>query len=212
MIIVVGHKKGGVGKSTLTTNICVELARRGGDVVLVDADRQATCATWVNDRDEFGVTPSINCIQKYENIRSSLLDLNSRYEFVIVDAAGRDSKELRTGITAADILLIPCKASQPDIDQLEKMGPIIEHGMEINPNLKVLGVFSMTHPNPKVKEKEDSSKISETFEFVEELDVQIKDRKIYRDAISEGKSVMEMNNEKAKSEIVSLVDEVLQHG
>ncbi|WP_331283457.1 hypothetical protein [Pantoea sp. LMR881] len=30
-----------------------------------------------------------------------------RYEIVVVDTAGRDSRELRTGMTAADILLVP---------------------------------------------------------------------------------------------------------
>jgi chromosome partitioning protein len=42
MIILIGSQKGGCGKSTTAVNISAELAGRGHDVVLVDADRQCT--------------------------------------------------------------------------------------------------------------------------------------------------------------------------
>ena len=37
----------------------------------------------------------------------------------------------------------------------------------------------------------------------------IKDRKVYRDAMSDGLSVVEMNNPKAKAEIKRLIEEIL---
>ena len=37
MIILIGSKKGGVGKSTLATNIAAFLITKGKDVVLVDS-------------------------------------------------------------------------------------------------------------------------------------------------------------------------------
>ena len=52
MILIIGSRKGGCGKSTVAINIAAELARLGKDVVLVDADRQATAANWVEDRNE----------------------------------------------------------------------------------------------------------------------------------------------------------------
>ena len=47
MIILIGSPKGGCGKSTTAVNISAELSTRGHDVVLVDADKQATGANWV---------------------------------------------------------------------------------------------------------------------------------------------------------------------
>jgi hypothetical protein len=50
----------------------------------------------------------VHCVQKYENIRDTLLDLDKRYGFVIVDAAGRDSRcSMRSTISrvSADVLL-----------------------------------------------------------------------------------------------------------
>ncbi|MFJ4210728.1 ParA family protein [Paenarthrobacter sp. NPDC089675] len=44
MIIVVGSEKGGVGKSTVVTNMAVELSKRGMRVSVVDGDRQRSTA------------------------------------------------------------------------------------------------------------------------------------------------------------------------
>ena len=44
MIIVVSSIKGAVGKSTVATNLACYLAQRSGDVILVDADYQATAS------------------------------------------------------------------------------------------------------------------------------------------------------------------------
>ena len=56
-------------------NISAALAQRGRDVVLVDADRQCTSANWAMDRSEKDL-PTVHCVQKYENIRDTLKDLN----------------------------------------------------------------------------------------------------------------------------------------
>ena len=97
MILLIGSQKGGCGKSTIAVNICATLVENGNDTVLVDADRQPTAATWVIDRSKHKNLPLVHCVQKYENIRNTLLDLNNRYKYVVVDTAGRDSRELRTG-------------------------------------------------------------------------------------------------------------------
>ena len=106
MIILIGSQKGGCGKSTLTINIAAALAKLNKDVIIVDADIQSTSSRWAADRSEN--LPKVHCVQKYENMKNTLLDLNQRYKFVIVDVAGKDSKELRTGMIVANILLIPC--------------------------------------------------------------------------------------------------------
>jgi len=67
----------------------------------------------------------VHCVQKYENIRDTLIDLDKRYGFVIVDAAGRDSRELRTGMLAAHVSDSTVQTSQPDLDTLPKMQEII---------------------------------------------------------------------------------------
>ena len=46
-VIVVANPKGGVGKSTLSTNIAGYFASRGRAVMLGDVDRQQSARTWL---------------------------------------------------------------------------------------------------------------------------------------------------------------------
>jgi chromosome partitioning protein len=209
MIILIGAQKGGCGKSTIAVNICAELAGQGFYVVLVDADRQSTAANWANDRLENSALAKVHCIQKFENIRDTLLDLNRRYDFVIVDAAGRDSRELRTGMTAANILIVPFRPSQPDLDTLSAMHAIIGQAKDLNPELKVYGLITMAPTNPIISEERDARNCLIDYPEIKLLTARIQDRKVYRDAMSEGKGVCEMDNLKAKTEIKKLMQEIL---
>lgn len=208
MIVLIGSQKGGCGKSTTAVNICALLAKNRHDVVLVDADRQCTAANWAMDRADNKELPTVHCVQKYENTRDTLLDLDKRYEYVIVDAAGRDSRELRTGMTAAHILIVPFRPSQADLDTLPKMQDVIIQAKDLNPNLIVHGVLTMAPTNPVVNEVAEACEYLQDYPEIKLLDKAIiRDRKVYRDAMSEGMGVIEMSNPKAVNEIESLVRE-----
>ena len=49
-VIVVANPKGGVGKTTLSTNLAGYLASRGHAVMLGDVDRQQSARTWLGLR------------------------------------------------------------------------------------------------------------------------------------------------------------------
>ncbi len=209
MIILIGSQKGGCGKSTTAVNISAELAVKGHDVVLVDADRQSTVNNWAMDRAENKDLSKVHCIQKYDNIRDTLLDLSTRYEYVIVDAAGRDSRELRTGMTAANILIVPFRPSQPDLDTLPNMQEIIIQAKDLNPSLIVFGLITMAPTNPMIHEEKDTRECLADYPVIKILNTIIYDRKCYRDAMSDGLGVVEMNNPKAKVEIKNILEEIL---
>jgi len=210
MILMIGSQKGGCGKSTMTVNLCAQLVQQQYDVVLVDADRQSTASNWIMDRSDNKTNPSIvHCVQKYENIGATLVDLDKRYQYIVVDAAGRDSRELRTGMIVADILIIPFRPSQPDLDTLEKMQEIIIQAKDINPKLKVYGLLTMAPTNPVINEKNEAIDYLTDYPEIKLLKTTIYDRKIYRDAMTEGLGVIEMQNKKAKKEIENLIEEIL---
>lgn len=209
MIIQIANIKGGCGKSTLTTNLACLLVNQGKDVIIVDADRQATSSNWALDRNETD-KPKVNHVQAFDNIRDTLLDLGKRYEYVLVDAGGRDSRELRTGMTAANLLIIPFRPSQPDLDVLPSLQEIITLTKDYNPNLKVRAVLTLAPTNPSVKEVEEAKDYLKDYQDIHLLNTIIRDRKIYRDAMSLGYGVIEMNNDKAIEEIQQLSEEI--HG
>ncbi len=208
MIILIGSQKGGCGKSTTAVNICAKLAKDGSDIVLVDADRQSTAANWAMDRAANGSLAVVHCVQKYENIRETLLDLDKRYQYVIVDAAGRDSRELRTGMTAAHILLVPFRPSQPDLDTLPNLQEIITQAKDLNPELVVYALLTMAPTNPVVHEADEAREYLQDYPEIKLLQTIIRDRKVFRDAMSEGMGVVEMSNSKAAQDIISLIREV----
>lgn len=206
MIILLGSYKGGCGKSTLATSIAAMLAGKGNDVVLVDADKQSTASTWAADRETETSLPSVACVQKYGNIRQTLLDLDKRYSHVVVDCAGHDSQELRSAITAAHVVLSPFRPSQPDLDTARRLvNDVIEPMLPAAANNpRFYAVLTMCPSNPSVTEIQDAQAYLAQVSSLAVIVPCIYDRKVYRDAICAGKGATEMKNDKASTELVAV--------
>src|SRR6516165_3285835 len=102
MIVLVGGEKGGVGKTTLAVNLAAMRARAQHDVLLADADKQASANLWANIRDQEKVDPPVRCVQKRgKGLAADVRDLATRYEDIVIDAGGQDSIELRAAMTIA---------------------------------------------------------------------------------------------------------------
>ncbi len=209
MIIVVGSEKGGPGKSTIVTNLAVELARQGKDVVIVDADKQRSAARWHADRVDAGHEPVVAAVEKLGNIYSTLRDLDARYDVVVVDVAGQDSREMRTAMTAANQMIVVVRPSQLDLDTLPHMSELIEEAQDLNPELRVRGLITQAPTNPNGSERTDAGEYLADYPLIAPLETVVYERKAYRDVIGEGLSVVEWTNPKARAEIQELAGEVV---
>jgi chromosome partitioning protein len=209
MIIVVGSEKGGPGKSTIVTNLSVELARQGKDVVIVDADKQRSAARWHADRVDAGHEPVVAAVEKLGNIYSTLRDLDARYDVVVVDVAGQDSREMRTAMTAAHQMIVVVRPSQLDLDTLPHMSELIEEAVDLNPELRVRGLITQAPTNPNGTERTDAGEYLSDYPLIAPLETVVYERKAYRDVIGEGLSVVEWTNPKARAEIQELAGEVV---
>jgi chromosome partitioning protein len=196
-----------VGKSTIATNLAVHLASQGVDVVLLDTDGQATAARFVERRDEADHTPVVPCVQRTGEVASTLRDLARRYQVVLVDAGGRDSREMRSAMAVANLLLVPTRASQADLETLPKVNELIGLARGLNPELKAVAVLSMAPSNPVIREVEHAKELLVEFDQLELADTIIRDRKVYRDALLAGKGVTELDNSQARAEIQLLAQE-----
>ena len=196
MIILIRSEKGGVGKSTLATNLAVLLTSFGREVVIVDADRQSTYANWAQDRSE-SEQIKIDCIRQYDNLKATLDSLNSRYEIVIVDCQGRISQEIRTGLLASDLVVIPFKPSQWDLDTLPSMLNVIKEAKDFNQALISCAVMTMSPTNPNMDDL-----IFSNYQDITLLNTAICERKVYKEAASLGLGVTELDNQKANNEII----------
>src|SRR5512143_1309207 len=208
MIVLFGGEKGGTGKSTLATNLAAWLSRQGRDVLLVDTDRQRTAANWVDRRNLLPDAPTIHCAERHGNVFHALRDLASRYEEVIVDAGGRDSEELRTGLVAAHVVYVPIKASQPDLETSVHMNELIHLARGMNSTLVARIIICMAPTNPSIRETAEAQAVLTELSALTPSAVTICERKVYRDAIAEGRGVCELDNEKAKAEVQALINEI----
>jgi chromosome partitioning protein len=106
MNIVVTNLKGGVGKTTTAVYLSAVAVARGYDpVLLIDADRQASSAEWLEERPIEGVT-----VVEAPSERT-LTRAMSRDEGVgIVDTAPGDERIVQSAVNAADAVVIPTRA------------------------------------------------------------------------------------------------------
>lgn len=210
MISVIGGNKGGSGKTTAAVNIAVGLALQGQDVCLVNADLQRTAAKWHAEREGAGLLPAITLVEKFDNVTQTLRALDEKYDHVIVDVAGRNSREFITGGVIAHQIIAPLQCSQPDLDTLVELQQQVEAMRDLNPDLKVFCLQSMATTNPVLRGNERKEFLDYLAEFptIAAMDTVLCFRKVYRDCMSNGSGVLETSNTVAKSEIDQLIKEV----
>lgn len=208
MILLLGGEKGGTGKSTIAVNLSVWLANAGIDVLLIDTDMQRTASHFIERRNQLGALPKVHCTEKHGNVFDSVRDLSTRYEQIIIDAGGRDSEELRTAMVASHLLYCPLKASQPDIETSVHMNELVKLARGLNPQLQSRLLLSMAPTNPVIHEAEQAQHVLTELPQFTLSNTIIRERKVYRDAMSDGRGVVEMNNDKATAEITALALEI----
>lgn len=213
MIITTGSLKGGVGKSTVTVNVAAELCRLGHKVMVVDADPIATTSRWIADREERSPEHAlVPGIQKRGNLRQTLLELDSTYDYVLVDVGGYDSPEMRTASITSDLLVVPMKPSPPDLDVLPQFVDLIAKFLDFNSELTVRGLFTQAPTHATSRKVGDSKDILTDYPELPMFDTTLYHRSSYMDVMPLGRGVVEWNAGKAKAEIQVLVQEMINHG
>ena len=108
MILSFLNQKGGVGKSTLSTNAADYLHRQGFKTLLIDADPQGTTNDWASRRDE---TPFPVVALARGNMAQEILGLAGNYDHIVIDGPPRAEALSRAVVIASDLIVIPIEAS-----------------------------------------------------------------------------------------------------
>lgn len=110
-VIVVANPKGGVGKSTLATNLAGWLARQGHAVMLGDVDRQQSSRGWLALRPS-GLPP----IATWQAQHGDVVRPPKGTTHAVLDTpAGLHGKRLDEVLKLADRVLVPLQPSIFDI-------------------------------------------------------------------------------------------------
>jgi chromosome partitioning protein len=110
-IVVVANPKGGVGKSTLSTNVAGYFARQGHTVMLGDADRQQSSRLWLELR-----PPAARPIQTWAVSPDLIARPPRGTSHVVLDTpAGLHGWRFKDVLRMADKVIVPLQPSIFDI-------------------------------------------------------------------------------------------------
>lgn len=109
-VLAIVNPKGGVGKSTIATNLAGYFARKGHPVMLGDIDTQQSSRSWLALR-----PPSLPRIQPWD-IEGRRARPPKGVTHVVLDTpAGLDDKHWEQVLACADKVIVPLQASMFDI-------------------------------------------------------------------------------------------------
>jgi chromosome partitioning protein len=199
-VIAVLNQKGGVGKSTLTINIAKCLSLAGHRVLIIDADPQGSTFDWSLESDK--------TIEVKKYIRPNLSNEIEKYpdfDFIVIDGAPRNNELLNGACAAADLIVLPLRASAFDLWASSELVEKI-----IAEKLRAVFVLGQIVTGTKILE---NARNGLTIKEIPLLKTVIKLRTIYPVSAMESKTVFDYakgKNDPAALEIQALTDEIIK--
>jgi len=212
MVVLFGHQKGGVGKSTIAINFAYQIQSKFKDMVLLDLDSQNS-AILFNQLRASEKLPTIKCVKERDIDFSSFISSYAGVQdnLLIVDSGGYDSDINRAALIKADIIITPVGISQIEIFGLQKFRNVLKKaseslGREIKTNVLLNNVDSRS----KSKLNDLKEYIIENNQYFNLLGSTIHAKADFKNSYGEGLTVKELNkNGSAQEEIKEFAKEIL---
>lgn len=207
MRYAVVNTKGGVGKTTTAVHLATLLARHG-PTLLIDADPQASAASWAAWRRESGRSPSpTTTVLAGKAVLDEGKNLSAGFAHTVIDAGGRDSSGLRSALLLAERVVVPVGASDLDAAAMTDLLEIVDLARDFNPGLDVRVL--LTRVDPRTRKDADSM-----LEYLGEskltvLNARVCERVAFRRCIGDGLVVDEVGKDPtAVAEINAFFEEI----
>lgn len=202
-IIAILNQKGGVGKTTLSTNIACKLHLDGEKVLLVDSDPQGSARDWHSSGDND--VPVI--AMDRPTIDKDIVKVGSQFDWIVIDGAPQLSNMAISSIKCASLVIVPVQPSPYDIWASSDLVDVIKQRRMLNDD-QPKAYFCISR---KIANTTLSKEVEEALQGYElpTLKSSTSQRIIYAKSAAEGKSVFEMNqSNEAIVEITNIVNEI----
>jgi chromosome partitioning protein len=206
MIIGILNQKGGVGKTTLAVNLAAAMQRQGGRVLLIDADPQGSALDWAAAREEPPLFAVVGLPRA--TVHKEIAVIGEGYDHIVIDGPPRVTDLARSAIMASDLVLIPVQPSPYDIWAADEVVKLIAEARVYKENIKSVFVV-----NRKIANTAIGRDVGEALAAypVPVLKAFVTQRVVFAEAVAQGKSIFEIDQEGlAAKEVQAVLDELMK--
>ena len=211
MIVLFGHQKGGVGKSTIAINFAYQMRKKYKDLVILDLDSQHSTILFNQLRKQEGLSV-IKCVKEDDIDFDKFIGKYSknRNNLLVIDSGGYDSDINRAALIKADFIITPVGISQIEIFSLQKFRKILKAASEaLDTKIKTNVLLNNVDSRSKTKLKDLREYIKDKNAYFSLLQTTLHTRADYKNSYGEGLTVKEYNKKGvAQDEIKQLVKEI----
>jgi len=207
-IIAIAHQKGGVGKSTIASNLAVELSKITTTSILdLDVQQSLTAFAHARANKEKGVLNILKAPSSTQELMKIIDEEKS--QFLVIDTGGFDLDTQRIAMYAADLIITPVSDSPMELHGLSVFSKTIAKLQEARPDLKATVLLNKVHQFAGKSLDLLLNDIKENAQMFDAFETILRDRKDYKEAYFYGQSVCEYYNANtACKEITSLIQEI----
>ncbi|MCG8488997.1 MAG: ParA family protein [Candidatus Thiodiazotropha sp.] len=188
MITVIGSLKGGSGKSTVTFNLAVWLEMAEADVLVIDADPQATLSDVSEVRSEEGFEPFLTIKSGSALSRKKL----AGYDEVLIDVGASDIESMKLALALADRVVIPVPPSQADIWSTQRFINFLDEAVD-GERPELLTFINRADTHHAIRESDEAAAALVSLPDVRFIKHRLCQRTVFRRSFSEGLAVYELD-------------------
>jgi len=207
-IVGIIQVKGGVGRSTIATNLAAVFSLKK-PTALIDCDLpQGTSASWYAVR-KSEVPPTnltLATVRDYRELITRVRELSHEHRYIIIDAPPRIAEMTRAITIMSSLSLVPLGASAAEIWSTADLVQTIDEARRLRPDIDVRIVWNRFRSY--TREAVDLSEAARKELGLKELATRLGYRVAYSEALARGLSVDEWLDKAAHAEILALAAEV----
>ena len=207
-IVGIIQVKGGVGRSTIATNLAAIFSEKKA-TALIDCDLpQGTSASWYAVRKSEYPTQNLTLatVRDYRELVIRAKELSQDHRYLIIDAPPRIAEMTRAIIVMSTLCLVPLGASAAEIWSTADLLETIDAARGYRADIDVRIVWNRFRA--QTREAHDLSEAARQELGLKELNARLGYRVAYSEALARGLAVNEWLDNTAHGEIEALAAEV----